>query len=187
MVKSEDVVATIGFAPTYVEQGKWHTTEWYCWWGKIPVLSTWKRYITVVYVGEPRRFSSHYLNEAPPEEALPGTLKVQSHDAGGTSGGEPATGEGGDKGPSDPTKVEVTPIEGGKPAEDKPAETKPADDKPAAEEKPAAEKPAEDKPAETKPAEDKPATEEKAAEKPAEEKAAADKSAAPDESAVKPQ
>ncbi len=59
VVMSKDVSDVIGFAPTFVEQGEHHTTEWYCWWGKIPVLSTWKRYITVVYVGEPRRFSSH--------------------------------------------------------------------------------------------------------------------------------
>ena len=75
---SKDVSDVIGFSPTFVEEGKYHTTEWYCWWGKIPVLSTWKRYITVVYVGEPRRFSSHYKNEKPPEEALPGFVKAPS-------------------------------------------------------------------------------------------------------------
>jgi LPXTG-motif cell wall-anchored protein len=180
VVMSKDVSEVIGFPPTFVEEGKHHTTEWYCWWGKIPVLSTWKRYITVVYVGEPRRFSSHYKNEKPPEEALPGFVKAQSElTPAATSqppGGPP---NGPPPGPPVSTKSsgEDAPPVGDKPAEDKPAEDKPAEDKPA-EDKPAEDKPAEDKPAADKPAADKPAADKPAADKPAEDKPAADKPAA---------
>ena len=159
LVTRQDVAAVVGFQPTYVEQKPDCTIEWYCWWGKIPVLSTWKRYITVLYVGEPRRFSSHYLNQAPPEEDLPGSRHAATADAGGTPAAEPGTGEGAGAGSSDPTKVQVIPIGGGKTAEDKPA----SEEKHAAE-KPAAEQPG-SKPAEDKPAE-KPATEEGSTTKP---------------------
>jgi len=69
---SSDVQKLIGFAPTFTQVEANHTIEWYCWWGWIPGLNTWKRYVTVVYVGhEPRHVNSHHLNEAPPEESLP--------------------------------------------------------------------------------------------------------------------
>jgi hypothetical protein len=69
---SADVRRSIGFAPTYTEVKRDYTIEWYCWWGWVPGLNTWKRYVTVVYVGhEPRRLRAHFLNEAPPEESLP--------------------------------------------------------------------------------------------------------------------
>jgi hypothetical protein len=71
-LRAADVQQVIGFAPTFTQVETDHTIQWYCWWGRIPGLNTWKRYVTVVYVGhEPRRYGSHYLNEAPPEESLP--------------------------------------------------------------------------------------------------------------------
>ena len=76
VVRAKDVQDTVGFAPTWVEKKPDHTIEWYCWWGKIPVLSTWKRYITVVYVGD--TFNTHHQNEPPPAEALPGYLESQT-------------------------------------------------------------------------------------------------------------
>ena len=69
IVKSDDVKQIVGFAPTYTQREKDHTVEWYCWWGKIPVLTTWKRYITVVY-GPSGTFVSHHKNEPPATESL---------------------------------------------------------------------------------------------------------------------
>jgi hypothetical protein len=69
---SADVRRAIGFAPTYTQVEQGYTIEWYCWWGWTPGLNQWKRYVTVVYVGqEPRRLRSHFLNQAPTEESLP--------------------------------------------------------------------------------------------------------------------
>jgi hypothetical protein len=72
LVHSADVQKVVGFAPTFTQKETNYTVEWYCWWGPIPGLSTWKRYLTVVYVGaEPRYYSTHHKNEPPPEEFLP--------------------------------------------------------------------------------------------------------------------
>jgi hypothetical protein len=69
---SADVQAAVGFAPTFTQVEQDYTIEWYCWWGWVPGLNTWKRFVTVVYVGnEPRRVGSHYINEVPPQESLP--------------------------------------------------------------------------------------------------------------------
>jgi hypothetical protein len=163
VVMSKDVAGVAGFPPTFVEEGKDYTIEWYCWWGKIPVLSTWKRYITVVYVGEPRRYSAHYKNEAPPQEALPGAVQVEpstTPDAGGQVVAPPAGGPSGAPAPPldepAPAQDATKPAEGDKRADAKPAEEKPAEEKPA-EDKPApADSPTEAKPAESKPNEDKP-------------------------------
>jgi hypothetical protein len=187
-VTSADVSQVVGFPPTYVEQGEYHTTEWYCWWGKIPGLATWKRYITVVYVGEPRRFSSHYKNEAPPLEAIPGAEK---DDPAATTGGEvmappteitaPSRLGGGEASKASGGETEgATATDDAKKGETK-AGDKPAEDKPA-EDKPAENKASEDKPAEVKPAEEKPADA-----KPAENKPAGDKPASGDSSETKPQ
>jgi hypothetical protein len=100
VVRSEDVQKTVGFAPTWVEKKPDYVVEWYCWWGKIPVLSTWKRYITVVYVGEPPHFNTHHQNEPPPAEALPGYLdslpmpKVTPEQASHIGGMAPGGGGG---------------------------------------------------------------------------------------------
>jgi|GEM_PF-4746310 hypothetical protein len=171
VVTSKDVADVVGFGPTYVEQKADHTIEWYCWWGKIPGLSTWKRYITVVYVGEPRRFNSHYKNEPPPQEALPGYVAPPTGDVAGSEtappenlpgarGGPmrgPAAGTGDGAGKSEPGKASDKPAEpasesGAAPkAEDQPkSEAKSTDDKPAGA------KPVEEKPADTKPTTDKP-------------------------------
>src|SRR5262245_49221061 len=35
VVLSKDVSDVVGFSPTYVQNEKDYTVEWYCWWGKI--------------------------------------------------------------------------------------------------------------------------------------------------------
>ncbi|MEX2175150.1 MAG: hypothetical protein WD872_12380 [Pirellulaceae bacterium] len=160
LVRSKDMQKLLG-APTFTKEGEDYTIEYYCWWGQIPGLNTWKRYVTVLYEGEvPRRYESHYLNEAPPAQDMPGYVPPPSPE--GTVGAEEMFGPdgplGGGAAETTAEPAEGTPAES---AEDKPAEEtspKPAEDKPA-EDKPAEDKPAEDKPAEDKPAEDKPAEE----------------------------
>lgn len=78
LVRAEDVQRVVGFAPTWVEKKPDHMVEWYCWWGKVPVLSTWKRYITVVYEGDPPHIRSHFKNELPSEEAKHGFIESTS-------------------------------------------------------------------------------------------------------------
>jgi hypothetical protein len=162
IVKSDDVKQIVGFAPTYTQREKDYTVEWYCWWGKIPVLTTWKRYITVVY-GPSGTFVSHHKNEPPAAESL-GVYTV-SKEGEGASTDMPAAenfdsaadgGAEGKSGRGKGTGAKEGDVSEEKPAGDKPAGDKPAGDKPA-EDKPAEDKPAEDKPAEDKPAEDKPA------------------------------
>jgi len=175
LVTRQDVAAVVGFQPTYVEQKPDCTIEWYCWWGKIPVLSTWKRYITVVYIGNGPHFNTHHKNEPPPEEALPGYQPPPSPMPEGASPPEVAGGDlpGGMKGGEGPGKGkksdngDATPP-GDKPAEgDKPVETKPAEGDKPAETKPAeGDKPAEANPAEAKGADEKPADAPKADDKP---------------------
>jgi hypothetical protein len=74
LVTSADIQKELGMKPTYVERhdDKQYTVEYYCWWGKMPMLSKRRHFISVVYVGpqEPRRVSSHHREEPPPE-ALP--------------------------------------------------------------------------------------------------------------------
>ena len=150
IVKSDDVKQIVGFAPTYTQREKDYTVEWYCWWGKIPVLTTWKRYITVVY-GPSGTFVSHHKNEPPAAESL-GVYTV-SKEGEGASTDMPAAesfdsaADGGAEGK--PGRGKGTDSKEGDVSEEKPAEDKPAEDKPA-EEKPAEDKPAEDKPAESK-------------------------------------
>jgi hypothetical protein len=162
IVTSKDVSDVVGFGPTYVEQKADHTIEWYCWWGKIPGLSTWKRYITVIYVGEPRRFNSHYKNEPPPQESLPNYFAVAK--PGAQNVAEPATAPE-QAAPGGASAEQSNAGEGGK-ASTKPAagasegDTAPkAEDQPKAETKPASDKAADEKPADEKPAGAKPATE----------------------------
>lgn len=76
LLHSTDVQKAFGFAPTKTKVEQNYTVEWYCWWGNIPGINTWKRYVTVVYVGnEPRHYSTHFKNEPPPAEFLP-TIEV---------------------------------------------------------------------------------------------------------------
>ena len=74
LVTSDDIQKELGMQPTYVDRhdDKQYTVEYYCWWGKMPMLSKRRHFISVVYVGpkEPRRVSSHHREEPPPE-ALP--------------------------------------------------------------------------------------------------------------------
>jgi hypothetical protein len=169
LVRTEDVQKVVGFGPTFVEQKPDYRVEWYCWWGQIPVLNTWKRYITVVYVGpEPRRYNTHYKNQRPPAEDLPGyEPPAQAAPAGGAEGapmaepapdadakGEKSGEEKGEKGDAPPPAADApkaadAPTEGDKPADaapkagDAPKEA----DKPAESPKPA-EAPKDAKPAE---------------------------------------
>jgi hypothetical protein len=152
IVKSDDVKQIVGFAPTYTQREKDHTVEWYCWWGKIPVLTTWKRYITVVY-GPSGTFVSHHKNEPPAAESL-GVYVVSSEgDAPTADMPAPENFDSAPGGPGPGGKSKrgkgMTPKDGAV-SEEKPAEDKPAEDKPA-EEKPAEEKPSEEKPAEENP------------------------------------
>jgi hypothetical protein len=159
IVKSDDVIKVVGFSPTYTQKEKDYTIEWYCWWGKIPVLTTWKRYITVVY-GPSGTFVSHHKNEPPAAESLgtyeatdlsgmevpPGnTPAAQSTDsAAGGEGQEGKKGKGG-KGKRPDADASA--------AEDATTEA-PKDDAAAADAKPTEDKPAEDKPAEAPKSED---------------------------------
>ena len=70
-VTSADIQKELGCKPTWVENEPTHTIEWYCWWGKVPLFSTRRHYLTVLYVGEERRFSKQQLNGTPEEEDLP--------------------------------------------------------------------------------------------------------------------
>ncbi len=71
MIYSEDIQKIIGMAPTKVEKSKRYTIEHYCWWGWIPRKSN---YITVLYVGNQDKphYSTHYANEMPEDDAIPG-------------------------------------------------------------------------------------------------------------------
>ncbi len=158
LVRSEDIQTLLKMKPTKTYVKPDHTIEYYCWWGPIPGLNTYKRYITVVYVGdEPRRFSTHHKNEVPPQESLPGYVPP-SEDLGkvflppaGTPSGEGGKGKGSEGADSpttetpaegDAAKPDDKSTEGAKPVESE--SLKPDSEKPAAETKPAAE----DKPAE---------------------------------------
>jgi hypothetical protein len=188
VVRREDIKNLLGFAPTYTKKEKDYDVEYYCWWGPIPGLNTWKRYITVVYVGpEPRRYQTHHLNEPPPDEMLPGYIPpipegavpgVAGMGGGAPPMGPPAMGPPGMGPPGMKGKGGrgrgAAPGEGDAPTTDTPGEGQPATEgeKPATEgEKPATE---DEKPADPPKEGDtpKPATE---GEKPAESPADADK------------
>jgi hypothetical protein len=70
-VTSVDIQKELGRSPTWIEKEPTYTVEWYCWWGKTPLLSTRRHYITVLYVGDDRRFSAQQLNGPPAEDDLP--------------------------------------------------------------------------------------------------------------------
>jgi hypothetical protein len=70
----------LGMQPTFVEKhpDEHYEVEYYCWWGRVPVLNLRRHYLSLVYIGdEPRRFSSHHKNEPPPREALPIPEKIE--------------------------------------------------------------------------------------------------------------
>jgi hypothetical protein len=164
LVRSEDVQAAIGQAPTFTEKKPDYTVEYYCWFGQVPVLNTWKRYLAVVYVGdEPRRYDAHYKNQRPPADSLPGYVDPNpppagaveetgmggegGMGAGGAPGGPPPEGgEGGGKkkggkkkGGDAPAEETAAPEPTAPPAEApaEPAPVEPAPTEPVVEEKPA--------------------------------------------------
>jgi hypothetical protein len=71
-ITSADIQKEIGYAPTWVVKKPDYTVEWYCWWGKMPYLTSNRHYITCLYVGENRNFRCHQLNGEPAPEDLPG-------------------------------------------------------------------------------------------------------------------
>ena len=167
LVRSKDVQEVLKFGPTFTKSEKDHTVEYYCWWGPIPGLNTWKRYVTVLYVGnEPRRFQSVYLNQPPPAEDLPGYVPpmdpnavavepaMEGTEPGGEAPAEPSAEEGGAKKKGKGRGGKAP--EGDAPAGVEPSADAPTSDKPAESDKPAAEetdKPAADDDATKKPAE----------------------------------
>jgi hypothetical protein len=183
-VTDVDVHKALGRKPTWVEEEPTHTIEWYCWWGKTPLLSVRRHYLTVLYIGEKRRFSAQQLNGPPAEDDLPTHfLDAQSVDVGPLEppsslptamppgglaprpmGGPPGMGgKGMGKGKGKRGSSEQPPSDAPAPAagSDSPESTAipPATDKPAGDgEKPAddSDKPAAEKPTEDKPAEAKP-------------------------------
>jgi hypothetical protein len=76
-VTRAEVQKELGRRPTWVEEEPTYTVEWYCWWGKTPLLSTRRHYLTVLYVGDERRFSAQNLNGPPAEDDLPTHFVVQ--------------------------------------------------------------------------------------------------------------
>lgn len=74
MLYHEDIQKIIGMPPTKIEKTDLYTIEHYCWWGWIPRN---RNYITVLYVGNPDKphYSTHYANEMPEDDAIPGRVK----------------------------------------------------------------------------------------------------------------
>jgi hypothetical protein len=151
-VRSADVQKALGMAPTFVDEQDDYTVEYYCWFGKIPVLNTWKRYLTVVYVSDSRRYDAHYKNEKPPADSLPGYFAPAAEGAGDVEtvdmgaegpGGPPPQGGEGDGGKKKGGKKK-----GG----DAPMGDAPTGDAPAGTETPATETPATETPATETPA-----------------------------------
>jgi hypothetical protein len=134
LVTSADIQKELGMQPTYVEKhdDKQYTVEYYCWWGKMPLLSRRRHFISVVYVGnEPRRVSSHHREE-PPAEALPidaTTLAKGTADTSGDSGAESAPAAEEPAGPgAAPASDSEKPANEGKPAEGDQPGTKKAEE-----------------------------------------------------------
>jgi hypothetical protein len=210
-IVSADIQEALGRKPTWVEKEPTHTIEWYCWWGKTPLLSTRRHYITVIYVGDKRRFSAQQLNGPPSEDDLPtyfdnaqatnvGPLESPSTMPTGTAsavpvmpmGGPPSMGGKG-KGKGKRGSAQPPAGETADPTTSRAnsTSTDPANEKPASDsEKPtdvgdkadeSVGKPTGEKPAAEKPAEDKPAEEKAETEKPAADQPKTDK---PDEQSV---
>ncbi len=186
MVQSADVQAALGMAPTFVETKDKYTVEYYCWFGKVPVLNTWKRYLSVVYVGEPRRYDAHYKNQRPPADSLPDHVPAVTEGEGEVP--EVDMGAEGPGGPPPDGAEEGGKKKGGKKkGGDAPTEETPAGDTPASDAPPATETPATETPAAETPA---PATTDPAAppaETPAEPAPAEPKAAEPPASEDKPE
>jgi hypothetical protein len=83
---ADEIQKALGRKPTWSEKhpDEHYEIEYYCNWGRVPVLNMRRHYLAVVYVGdEPRRYNSHHKNERPPLEALPIQQKMEE-DAGET-------------------------------------------------------------------------------------------------------
>jgi hypothetical protein len=72
LVTPDKIHDLLKMQPTYVEKNEkdGYLIEYYCWWGKVPVINMRRHFIGVVYVGKENRFSSHH-RERVPKEALP--------------------------------------------------------------------------------------------------------------------
>ena len=118
MVTPDEIHKLLGMQPTSreVHEKDDYEIEYYRWWGHVPLLNTRRHYISIVYLGkEPRRFSSHYLNEPPPEEALPITAEPGSAD--GITLGQPDNA--GDKDADAPAKADEPAAADAPPADSK--------------------------------------------------------------------
>ena len=87
----QDIQNILGMSPTKVEKFERYTIEHYCWWGRIPRKSN---FITVLYIGSPDKphYSTHYANEMPEDEVIPGKKKFDQQPVVDVTGaGEVAT------------------------------------------------------------------------------------------------
>jgi hypothetical protein len=129
LVTSADIQKELGMQPTYVEKhdDKQYTVEYYCWWGKMPLLSRRRHFISIVYVGnEPRRVSSHHREE-PPAEALPIDAAALAKGIAGASGDSGAEAAATAEAPAASDSTEK-PASEAKPAEGDQPETKKAEE-----------------------------------------------------------
>ena len=71
MLDAQDVRRILKKNPTSIDRFDGYAVEYYCWWGYIPVP---RQYVSVVYygTGDNLRYSTHYANQKPPEDSLPG-------------------------------------------------------------------------------------------------------------------
>jgi hypothetical protein len=104
IVSRADVQKHFGWGPTWVvdNPADGYTVEYYCWWGKMPLLSRQRQFITVLYKGKSRRYSSHYRSE-PPKEDLPSTAPPKAPDQPADDG-KAKKDEGGDENKKQPEK-----------------------------------------------------------------------------------
>ncbi len=70
-VTPADIQKLIASKPTWTDKhpDEQYEVEYYCWRGPLPVINMQKHYLAVVYINN--KYSSHYMNEQPPAEALP--------------------------------------------------------------------------------------------------------------------
>jgi hypothetical protein len=70
-VTPAEIQKLIGSKPTWTDKhpDEQYEVEYYCWRGPLPVINMQKHYLAVVYINN--KYSSHYMNEQPPMEALP--------------------------------------------------------------------------------------------------------------------
>lgn len=135
IVTAADIHKELGMQPTRreVHEDKDYEIEYYSWWGRMPMFGQRRHFVSVVYLGkEPRRFSSHYLNEIPPDEALP--IEPQPGGSEGITLGQPDNAAPAAADPAAQTDdgAAAPPPADAKPADEKAGDSKAADEKPAA-------------------------------------------------------